>query len=641
VTDDSWIEDAIGSAIDYSEADLNPEVPVVPKLIPIVPKPGGTGFFQLRPYQEECVDAVYRTWQTYQSCLMIAPTGTGKTCMLAEVVLRWPDDMGRVLVIAHTEELIDQAAEKIGIHLDEATGIEMGERKESIHPGIMGHRPKVVVASIQTLSRPKRRAKLDGQVGLIVYDEAHHSVSKSARAVLTYFLLQNPQLRILGPTATPQRGDKKALGDVYESVAYEMNLVDAIDEGWLVPIEQKIVVIEGLDFSKCRSFGGDLNQDDLATVMMGGSSSVIEATSELTPVQIEQIQQQEKMIHAVVKPTIEESHGRPTVVFCVTKAHARLMCEIFNRYLPFSAEVITDDTPKEDRHLILRKFRSGQFQFLLNCSVLSEGFDSLVDVIVNAAPTKSISRYMQRIGRGTRPLPGIVDKWNTAEERKWAISVSAKPAMSVLDFTGDSGKHNLITAVDVLGGEYEENIIEAAKARLRNGDTADVQDVLEEIEQEIEDEKKKAQMEKEERERLAKERAEAERIKHAAEASRRASVKAEVQYRTQAVGLSGAVVPQQIGIGMRRGGATDSQVKFLIRLGISHEKACEFTKGQAGAVIDKLSQQTGSKYIFRFGKYCGNEIGKCPTGYLSWAAENLNDPDFKRNYQMMVQEKVS
>ena len=607
------------------------------ELCKIDPLPAGQGFFELRPYQHECVTSIYGELNKHQSTLVVMATGLGKTvAAIAEVALRWPDHLGRVLVIAHTEELIDQAAEKIGIHLDEATGIEMGERRESNHPGLYGQVSKVLVASIQTLSIKKRRERIDPKsIGIIIYDEAHHSVSKSARKVFEYFLQGNPQIRIVGPTATPKRADKKALGDLYQSVAYEMYMPEAIREGWLVDIEQKIVIVEGLDFSQCRKTADDMNREDLAKLMMGGNSEIIETNGELTELQLSQIEQQEKMVHAVVKPAIEEACGRPSLVFCVTKAHARLMCDIFNRYIPGSADLITDETSKDDRKDILTRFRAGQFQFLCNVNVLSEGYDSYVDVIVNAAPTKSIARYIQRVGRGTRTVPGLVDKYFTAEERLAAILASKKPCCTVLDFTGDAARHDICTVVDVLGGEYEEDVISAALAKLGQGSTEIVTDLLEETKEELERERIKKRLEKEERERQERERAEREREQRRLEAERRKQVTADVAYRTESVGLNGNAIPEQVGVGMLRGGASDSQVKYLMRLGVSQEQACKYTKGQAGAVIDSLSSATGKDFRVRFGKYLGHKLGDLPGGYISWAEKNMTDATMLQNIKLM------
>lgn len=906
------------------------------KLCEIIPKPSGSGFFVPRPYQNDAVDAFYRDVNRHISAMIVAATGLGKTIMFAETALRWPDDLGRVLILVHREELADQAAEKIGVHIDENIAIEMGERRESQGRLLEDNKPKVLVGSVQSLSRPKRREKFNpSEFGLVVIDECvpagtlidgrpveefrvgdsimafnhdrnqpvmstvsrlfrrktravcrivledgrrlictpneplftpdgyvsaselmpgditltiqdesngsggmqdmrifegeggqasyqerlvhllpglsvesefadngidkqsscirshedskpneasrnqrkgiavssgnwvvsessrgqwphycsagvtggsigvaygsgrensanarrvseslqdrhcqcrsndssggrrkyaqgfsnqgsgqtqrsflggtrvdsvavleqgcdgefervcpggvvynlevekhhnyflngilahncHHGPSASYRTVLKYFL-QNPQLRILGVTATPNRHDEKAMGDIFQSVSYEMSIVDGINEGWLVDIENKQVVVEGLDFSKCRSTAGDLNEKDLANVMMGGvGDRVVSETGVLTELQREQVEQQEKMLHAVAVPTIREAQGRPTLVFCVTKVHAERMCEVFNRYPGIHAEFVTDETSKEDRKNITRDFKAGRFQILVGVGVHTEGFDARVDVVVIARRTKSKSLLTQMIGRGTRPLPNTVDNYSSAEDRKEAIANSAKPLMTVLDFIGTTGSHNLAEVTDILGGEYEEDIIAAAKAKLRNGETEVVSELLKKTKEEFEAEKKRRQIEKEERDRLAQIAAEEEKERRRLEAIQREKIRAEVQYRTETVSIKGAVVPEQVGVDVFRGGATDNQVKYLIRLGIQHDAACKFTKSQAGAVIDKLQSQEGGKFIMRFGKYCGVEIGKLPSHYVEWAEKNMNDPALIQNINLMRHEQ--
>lgn len=614
-------------------------------LVPIVPNPPGDGFFELRPYQCDAADAVFEELQDNQSTLVVLPTGTGKTVLFAEIALRWPEDMGRVLIMAHRYELIDQAAEKVGLHLGETTGIEMGSRREQTEYGHgLLDRAKVLVTSVQTMSREKRQEKFDPEhFGLLIIDEAHHAPSASYRKVLEYYL-QNPQLRVLGVTATPQRHDEAAMGDIFQTVAYEMSLFDAIQEGWLVNVEQKLVKVDGLDFSKCRTTAGDLNEKDLELQMMGGVRQEQNEDGELTPLQIEQLQQQEKMLHAVVSPTIAEAQGRPTIVFAVTKAHAERLAEIFCRHPGVTAEFVIDTTPPDERQAIIGRFKSGATQILVGVGVFTEGFDSRADLVVIARPTKSKSLYQQMIGRGTRPLPGLVDKFGTAAERREAIGNSAKPCMTVLDFVGASGQHSLVSAVDILGGNYSEDVIEAAKRRLAmSGETKVIDEVLAEEQQRIADEKAEAARQAEERRKkfledqekrkqLEAERTAREQQRRQEEWARRNRIRAEADYRTENVNpFAGQPIPEQVGVGMFRGGASDKQVQLLMRLGVGEEAACQFTRSQAGAVIDKLQRQTGGDYIMRFGKYHGATLKTIPSSYLKWAVENMNNSDVVQN----------
>lgn len=616
------------------------------ELIPIQPNPPGLGYFDLRPYQKDAVSAAFESLNEHPSTLIVLPTGCGKTVCFAELALQWPDGMGRVLVMAHRYELIDQAQEKVGLHLGEHPSVEMGDRKEIEQGHSILDRSKVLVTSVQTMSREKRQQRFNPQdFGLLIIDEAHHAPSVSYRKVIEYFA-QNPQLRIVGVTATPKRHDEKAMGDIFRDCSYEMTIKDAVDDGWLVPIEQRLVVVEGLDFTKCKSVAGDFTDKSLEQQLLPGGK--IEQTEELTELQREQIQQQEKMLHAVVSPTIAEAQGRPTIVFAVTKAHAERLTEIFCRHPGVTAEFVIDDTSPDERKSIIKRFKSGETQILVGVGVFTEGFDSRADLVVIARPTKSTALYTQMVGRGTRPLPGLVDRYNTASERREAIANSAKPCMTVLDFVGASGQHSLVSALDILGGSYSEDVIEAAKRRMAtSGETSVVEEVLAEESQRIADEKaeaerkaeeKRQQFIKDQQERREKE-LERERQKkelRQKEWAQREKIRAEAMYRTENVNpYSGQPIPEQVGVGQFRGGASDSQVKLLMRLGVSEEKACSFTRAQAGAVIDKLKKQTGPDYIMPIGKYHGATLRTIPPDYLAWCEQNMSDKEVIRNIRLM------
>lgn len=569
---------------------------------------------------------------------------THNTISFAEISLMWPEDMGRVLILAHREELIDQAAEKVGLHIDIVPSIEMGDRRE--HHSQMdlyhGNRSKVLVASVQTMMRPKRREKFNPMdFGLIICDEAHHSPARSYREVFEYFL-QNPQLRILGVTATPQRADAMAMGDIYHTCSYEMDINAGIQQGWLVDIEMRSVVVEGLDFTRVRTTAGDFNEKDLAKVMGGGER----ASGELTPLQLEEIQQQERMLHEVVVPTLKEYGGKPTLVFAVDKAHAERLAEVFSRYEGVRAAFITDDTSKEARRDIIRDFKAGHLRILVSVGILLEGFDARVDFIVMARPTKSKTVYIQCVGRGTRPLPNTVDNYDTPEDRKAAIRYSEKTHLVILDFVGNCGNHKLCSIGDILGGDYTQDIIDAAKRKIQDGETKGktysevLEETKEEIEAEREAERKRKLAEKEARERIAREREAIEAERRRLEAERRAQIKADVQYKTEDVThVQGAVIPDQIGLGMFRGGSSDGQVKFLIMLGVSHEEACRFNRRQAAIVIDKLSKLEGGDWRIRFGKYKGVPLSKAPAHWVSWAEKNVKHDqygsEFHRNLEIM------
>ena len=616
-----------GESGDYRELDFEQEKPTkaceATGLAPIVPGPGGRGMFTLRDYQEEAVHNFFECLNESQSSLMVMATGLGKTVAMAEIAIRWPADKGRVLIIAHTEELIDQAADKVGRHLDQECGIEMGDRRE-VHGGFAGQ-AKVLVASVQTLVRDNRRRRFKpDNFGLVLVDEAHRSTAKSYRTVLKHFL-QNPNCRIGGVTATPDRTDKSAMGDIYRSVCVNRDLIWGIANGWLVPVRQKLVTVKGLDFSACRTTGGDINEKDLESAMLGGMS-----------LQEESIAEQEAMLHRVAKPVIDEAAGRPCMIFCVTVNHAERMADVCNRYDGVSAEVVTGTTPKERRLDIINQFRAGRLQILCVVAIGVEGFDARVDVVAIAKPTKSKLRYCQMVGRGTRPLPGTVDDCPDPNGRKQSIAASQKPAMTVLDFVGVAGRHSLVSAVDILGGNYSEDVIAAAKAEMtKTGETVDVVERLL-MTQSQQEEAKRQRLAREAAKKKAEEEEEARRI---AEAESRRRIRANVSYETENIPLDRVIIPDIVGVGVYRGGSTDKQIRYLMRLGVRHDDACRMGIKQASAVIDSLKKRTGAEFIMTVGPHMGKPLREVPRGYLDAFVRHTAMEDVKENYREMMKPK--
>lgn len=450
---------------------------------------------KLRPYQERAVDAILSELRgSAKSTLAVLSTGLGKTVLFAHVAKEW--DRGRVLVIAHREELIFQARDKVSRVLGEEPSIEMGVMCEG-GDSMFGGTSKVLISSVQTQNAGRKCDKCDGKkcvtadwmdkpcencvdgmrrrmqkfdpadFGLVILDESHHAVASSWRRMIRYYG-RNPDLRVLGVTATPDRSDEVALGKIFDSVAFEMGLPEAIDEGWLVPIRQEFVQCTGLDFSHIGTVAGDLNEGELEQVML-----------------------EEKALHEVAGPTIEISGDRPTLVFATSVAHAGLIADIINRHNPQAAICLHGGTPREERRRLLSAYAAGKFQYLCGCALFLEGFDCpRVEVIAMARPTKSRALYAQAVGRGTRPIdPPDAE---TADERRAAIAASCKPACLVLDFVGNSGQHRLITTADILGGVYEDDVIQrAVENAKKSGGSIDMRDALQAVVRSDDEEKRR------------------------------------------------------------------------------------------------------------------------------------------------------
>lgn len=358
---------------------------------------------ELRPYQVDALKAVHTELGQRRTSLLVMATGLGKTTVFSEF-LKERNCIGRALVIAHREELITQAARRIEAQTGLSVCVEMGDS----HASIMNP-SRVVVASVQTLSRRKRRQKFaQDEFMTLVIDEAHHSVARGYRDIINYFSCAS----VLGVTATPDRTDEVALGEVFESSAYRYDIREAIDDGWLVDITQKRIYCESLDLSGVKKKGGDLSETDLQQVMTV-----------------------EKGLHEIAGPLVKEAGDRRTLIFTPGVEAAHALAKIMTGYTDARIEAIDGNTPKNERREILARFDRGETQFLANCQVLTEGYDSVgISCICVCRPTTSRSLYAQMLGRGLRPSPGKTD-------------------CLVLDFAGNSGRHNLVCPADVLAGK--------------------------------------------------------------------------------------------------------------------------------------------------------------------------------------------
>lgn len=405
---------------------------------------------KLRDYQHKIVGSVFNAWTESKSTLVVAPTGTGKTIIFASVIQKiFPK---RTLVIAHRQELIWQARDKIQKVTGLIVDVEMGEYKSRTEGDLLAPKATVVVCTIQTLTAGGDGAGRIGKFNpddfdCVIVDEAHHATSVSYVKALDYFKT-NPRLKVLGVTATPDRADEEALGQIFDSVAFDYEILDAIKDGWLVPIQQQMVSIESMDFSSIRTVAGDLNQADLDAVMTS-----------------------EKPLHGVASATIDIIGSKRGIGFASSIIHAQTLSEIFNRHRLGMSNWVSGKTDKEERRKIITDFAQGKIQWLWNCAVFTEGFDdSGIEVISMGRPTKSRALYAQMAGRATRPHESIAHKLNDAPVpalRRIMIGRSVKPSCLIIDFVGNSGKHKLMTTADILGGNVSEEVIEAANLSAR------------------------------------------------------------------------------------------------------------------------------------------------------------------------------
>jgi superfamily II DNA or RNA helicase len=443
--------------------------------------------FTPRPYQAEARDAALREFDRgVDSTLIVMPTGTGKTVVFALVgdAREW----GRVLVLAGRIELIEQARDKIQMVTGERPDIEMGQMYAPTLARDLFSSGKYVCGSVQTLCKHRRLSRFDWRdFGLVIVDEAHHALAPTYRRIVERIREENRAVKVLYVTATPDRGDGKALGQVCSSVAYNLGLPDAIDQGWLVPIHQAFADITGLDFSHVRTVGGELDSDAMDEIIADDGGSVP---------------------HKIAAEMIKRAGREKAVIFTPGVESAYKVAEIIRRTRPDLAVAMDGTWDRDKRRSVLAAYERGEFQFLLNCNLFLEGWDSpTTSVIGIARPMKQRNTYAQAVGRGLRPLPNLVDYWNTCVEgidpnvfasaRREAICGSSKPRTLVVDIVGNAGRHKLVCTADLLGGDLSPVVV--ARARKRAEDKSGNSDMKKLLQEEQDREIKKREAAEERR----------------------------------------------------------------------------------------------------------------------------------------------
>lgn len=329
---------------------------------------------QMRPYQQEAFDSIFREWQDEgnRKTLLVLPTGCGKTIVFAKVAEHCVTLGRRVLILAHRGELLDQAADKIG----KACGL--GCATEKAEQSCLGSWYRITVGSVQTLMREKRLAQFSpNYFDTIIIDEAHHCLSDSYQRVLEHF----GDADVLGVTATPDRGDMRNLGQFFDSLAYEYTLPRAIREGYLSPIKALTLPLQ-LDLSGVSVQAGDFRAADIDTAL-------------------------DPYLYQIADEMLEHCADRKTVVFLPLVKTSQKFRDILNEK-GFRAAEVNGESP--DRAQILDDFDKDRYNVLCNSMLLTEGWDCpSVDCVIVLRPTKVRSLYSQMVGRGTRLHPGKKD----------------------------------------------------------------------------------------------------------------------------------------------------------------------------------------------------------------------------------------
>lgn len=353
----------------------------------------------LRPYQVAAVEGIFAAWQQSDRTLLVLPTGTGKTIVFAHVIRRLVAEGKRCLVLAHRGELLDQARDK----LKASTGLECAVEKADLSAERSHYR--VTVGSVQTLMREDRLARFSPHhYDAIIVDEAHHVLAESYQRILSYF----EDAKVLGVTATPDRGDLRNLGECFESIAFEYSLPRAIKDGFLCKISALTIPLK-IDLSAVKATAGDLQPKSLGSIL-------------------------DPYLEQIADQMIAHCLDRKTVVFMPLISTSQKMAALLSDR-GFAVREVNGES--RDRKEILGWTnengeqvpgwwgRSAPGSVLCNSMLLTEGWDSPeVDCVVCLRPTKIRSLYAQIVGRGTRMCEGKKD-------------------LLLLDFLWHTGRHEL------------------------------------------------------------------------------------------------------------------------------------------------------------------------------------------------------
>lgn len=372
----------------------------------------------LRAYQMKASQDIHAGFREFDRQLGVLPTGGGKTILFSRLAADFQPQ--RTLILAHREELITQAVDKLAAATGIRAQVEMGDQQATLDA-------PVVVASVQTLMREARRNRWPrNHFGLVVVDEAHHSLADSYLNTLRHF---HDHAKVLGVSATPDRGDKKNLGRYYQNIACEVTLLDLIQQGWLAPIRVKTVPL-GMDLGSVRTTAGDFNADDVGHAL-------------------------EPYLERIADVMVEHRH-RKTLVFLPLIAVSERFAAIC-RDRGLKAEHVDGRT--DERRAVLDRFRRDETRILTNAMLLTEGYDEpSIDCVVCLRPTKVRALYSQIIGRGTRICPG-------------------KDHLLVLDFLWQAGEHSLVKPAHLIAEDEED----ARALTEKLGGEGDLEEAREEV----------------------------------------------------------------------------------------------------------------------------------------------------------------
>lgn len=357
---------------------------------------------KIRPYQNRGMNDIFNAWDFHDIIMFVLATGGGKTFTFTEIIKQFMLQGKRAWLIAHREELISQSWQTL-YDAKIMAGVVKADQPTS-------YNLPAQVMSIQTISR---RKNLPPAPDLIVIDEGHHVTEDNTYGKI---LERYPEAKVLIVTATPYRlsgdGFRFLVKDKETKLIVNCTLKELIEDGWLVPLKYCVGSIP--DMSGYELVAGDYKDEDAASAM------------KMAP---------------IVESYLTHANGKQGICFCVNIEHSKEVCEKYNQ-AGIPAIHLDANTNKDVRRAILERFKKKEYLVVCNVGIFTEGTDfPNAEFVQLAAPTKSLSKFFQEVGRVTRPLTGILEGLDTAAERIAAIANSMKPYGIVLDNSGMWKEH--------------------------------------------------------------------------------------------------------------------------------------------------------------------------------------------------------
>jgi superfamily II DNA or RNA helicase len=382
--------------------------------------------FDPRYYQQQSFESTEQLLMQGMSSINIMATGTGKTHVIGMLTDSCLSRHGRVLVLAHNGLLLNQADAKIYSH----AGLYPEREQASMRAS---HYAQIVTASVASLQGARLARFPKDHFELIIIDECHRSVAKSYTNIFEHF----DTAKRVGFTATGDRPDEKSLSTIYDAVAYEYSLAQAIRDHFLCPITGRKVDSFEMDLSELKLSGGDFSEKELEQVI-------------------------EKFLVPITANVLKETEDRNKVLlFLPDVKSAELIAETFVE-IGYPCGCVSGKLSDKKNNDELALFHAGEYKYMASCQKLIEGYDEpAIDCVVMLRPTLSRIVYSQAVGRGTRPH-------------------ETKSNLLLLEFTFNSVNHKLVSAFELTGGTFDKRIVEEAE-RLVSDSTEDV-DILEYLE---------------------------------------------------------------------------------------------------------------------------------------------------------------